>query len=72
MVGADRRAFERVRLLAVTALLVGGALFWFSSEAWIVVILLTLPCPPGVIAMAMLRSGLWDLDRLVSRTIPTR
>jgi hypothetical protein len=58
-----------VGLLAVTGLLVGGAVFGFSSGAYVVVIQLALPCLPGAIAVAVLRYRLWELDRLVSRTV---
>jgi hypothetical protein len=37
--------------------------------AWLVVIALALPCLPVVVAVAVLRYRLWDLDRLISRTL---
>jgi hypothetical protein len=37
--------------------------------AWLVAIALALPCLPVAMAVAVLRYRLWDLDRLISRTL---
>ena len=37
--------------------------------AWVVMIALALPCLPVAVAVAVLRYRLWDLDRLISRTL---
>ena len=37
--------------------------------AWVVAIALSLPCLPVAMAVAVLRYRLWDLDRLISRTL---
>jgi hypothetical protein len=37
--------------------------------AWVVAIALSLPCLPVAVAVAVLRYRLWDLDRLISRTL---
>jgi hypothetical protein len=37
--------------------------------AWLVAIALSLPCLPVAVAVAVLRYRLWDLDRLISRTL---
>jgi hypothetical protein len=39
------------------------------SGAWLVAIALSLPCLPVAVAVAVLRYRLWDLDRLINRTL---
>jgi hypothetical protein len=56
-------------LLGVIVLLVLQDSLGIARGAWVVALVVGLPCLPLAIAVAVLRYRLWDLDRLVSRTV---
>jgi len=58
-----------VGLLAVIVLLVIQDVYGIAPGAWLVALALALPCVPVTVALAVLRYRLWELDRLISRTV---
>src|SRR4029450_1928787 len=58
-----------VGLLAVIGLLTLEESYGLWPRAWKVAVVLALPCVPVAVAVAVLRYRLWDLARLISRTV---
>jgi hypothetical protein len=69
--GVERQQLRWVAAGAITAvvgLLATNALFG-TAPVVVAIFALTVTCVPGAVAVAVLRYRLWDLDRLVSRTV---
>jgi hypothetical protein len=73
--GIERQQLRWVAAVAVIGLLAAVALLaleennGFAPGAWLVALALALPSLPVAVAVAVLRYRLWDLDRLISRTV---